>query len=128
MIYGYGGTIHGTNHVNVEVSKKGEVVSVWFRCMPIPFDQSIAGPEREVEMRRMYNEQAKHNPKLVAVDVRRDDDQTEGVMLSQLLDKNGKLQIENLKLSAENSKLKDDLETMSKAFVALRIIADRYSK
>lgn len=56
MIYGHENTIHRTNLVNVEVDKNGKVVSVWFRCMPLPFDQRVVGTDRSKEMRSMYKE------------------------------------------------------------------------
>lgn len=66
MIYGYDGTIHSTTHLHVETNK-GKVVAVWFRCMPIPFEQCPVDPERAAEMERMYVETSVR--KLVAVDV-----------------------------------------------------------
>lgn len=38
--YGDGGTIHGTNHVDVCVDELGHVVQVWFRCQMLPFRAS----------------------------------------------------------------------------------------
>jgi hypothetical protein len=52
--YGFGQTIHGTGHVDVEIDRNGDVVAVWFRCMPLPFEQSTADKQRASEMRRMY--------------------------------------------------------------------------
>lgn len=52
--YGNGGTIHRTEKLNVELDKTGKVVAVWFRCQPLPFDQSIADDSRAKEMNRMY--------------------------------------------------------------------------
>jgi hypothetical protein len=37
IYYGDGGTIHGSTELSVEVNSKGEVVSVWFRCLTLPF-------------------------------------------------------------------------------------------
>lgn len=51
--YGNGGTIHRSGHVDVEVSKEGKVVAVWFRCQALPFKQSEASIERVAEMMRM---------------------------------------------------------------------------
>lgn len=57
FIYGRNNTIHRTKLLNIEVDKKtGEVVSVWFRCMALPFDVTKADKERANEMRRMYKE------------------------------------------------------------------------
>jgi hypothetical protein len=47
--YGGGGTIHGTGHVSVETDKDGNVVSVWFRCCPLPFKQSKVDTNRADE-------------------------------------------------------------------------------
>lgn len=52
--YGDGGTIHSTSVVNVETDNAGNVVSVWFRCQPLPFDQRWVGPDRALEMVMMY--------------------------------------------------------------------------
>lgn len=52
--YGDGGTIHSTGVVNVEVDTNGRVVSVWFRCQPLPFDTTVVTPSRAAEQRRMY--------------------------------------------------------------------------
>ena len=55
FIYGRNNTIHRTKLLNIEIDEKtGEVVSVWFRCMPLPFDVHYAEKERADEMRRMY--------------------------------------------------------------------------
>ncbi len=63
--YGGSGTIHGTEQVNVEVCD-GRVVSVWFRCCALPFDQTEVDSERAREMDRMM---LGHIPKLVGVQV-----------------------------------------------------------
>ena len=52
--YGDGGTIHSTGLVNVEVDANGRVVSVWFRCQPLPFDSTVVSASRAREQRRMY--------------------------------------------------------------------------
>jgi len=70
MIYGHDKTIHGTEHLDVEVDKNGKVVSVWFRCMALPFEQSLAQPWRANEMNRMYSERSMG--RLVAVEVERE--------------------------------------------------------
>lgn len=57
FIYGRENTIHRTKLLNIEVDKKtGEVISVWFRCMALPFNVTKADKERADEMRRMYKE------------------------------------------------------------------------
>lgn len=65
--YGHPNTWHQSGEVNVETSADGRVVSVWFRCMPLPFDQTIVGKERAADMVRMYGEIDKRN--IVAVEV-----------------------------------------------------------
>jgi len=67
MIYGHDGTIHDTKLVNVEVDKDGKVVSVWFRCCALPFDQTVVDESRANEMRAMYG--SRRMPDLLAVDV-----------------------------------------------------------
>lgn len=54
MIYGNDKTIHRTGQLDVETDCKGNVVAVWFRCMALPFRQSVSGTDRAEEMRRMY--------------------------------------------------------------------------
>jgi hypothetical protein len=49
--YGDGGTWHQTERLDVEVDEAGRVVSVWFRCQMIPFEQVQVGRERAIEMR-----------------------------------------------------------------------------
>lgn len=53
-IYGRDQTIHRTTGVNVEVNKKGQVVSVWFRCRPLPFTQCVVQVARARDMVKMY--------------------------------------------------------------------------
>jgi hypothetical protein len=66
--YGHGGTIHGTNHVDVETDAEGNVVAVWFRCCAIPFEQmkhNKYSNNRVQAMKNLYkNKQA---PKLHAI-------------------------------------------------------------
>jgi hypothetical protein len=52
--YGDDKTIHQTEEVNVEVDSSGKVVSVWFRCSPLPFTQTLADEYRAKDMRSMY--------------------------------------------------------------------------
>ena len=68
MIYGHDGTIHGIQHLNVELDKNGQVVSVWFRCMALPFDQTIVESSRAKEMRNMSKDVNK-KCKINAVDI-----------------------------------------------------------
>ncbi len=35
--YGDGGTIHGTNHLDICTDEDGNVMQVWFRCQLLPF-------------------------------------------------------------------------------------------
>jgi hypothetical protein len=54
MLYGRDGTWHQTKEINVELDINGNVVSVWFRCMALPFTQTTVGDSRAEEMKRMY--------------------------------------------------------------------------
>jgi hypothetical protein len=57
FIYGRENTIHHTKLLNIETDNKtGEVVSVWFRCMALPFDVTEVDKERANEMRKAYKE------------------------------------------------------------------------
>lgn len=66
----YGGdqTIHRTGYVDVETDSKGRVVSVWFRCQPLPFKQTVVGVDRANDMRGMY-EKGPENFRLLGVQV-----------------------------------------------------------
>jgi len=48
--YGDGGTIHGNMSLDVEVYK-GKVVSVWYRCAMLPFEEHKVNKQRAEEMR-----------------------------------------------------------------------------
>lgn len=50
--YGDNATIHSTTILNVE-THNGEVVSVWFRCQPIAFDQTEVDDDRATAMKAM---------------------------------------------------------------------------
>ncbi len=52
--YGDDRTMHGSMFVDVEVTAGGTVVSVWFRCMPLPFKQIFVDNQRMKEMEEMY--------------------------------------------------------------------------
>ena len=52
--YGNGGTIHHTEHVDVEIGPDGKVCAVWFRCQPLPFKEHECDIERALGMDRMY--------------------------------------------------------------------------
>ena len=55
FIYGRNNTIHRTKLLNIEVDvKTGEVVSVWFRCLALPFDVTKVDKQRADEMKMMY--------------------------------------------------------------------------
>lgn len=56
--YGGDGTVHGTGHLNIERDHNGHIVSVWFRCQPLPFDVTEVRNARAVEMRSMYERQS----------------------------------------------------------------------
>ena len=66
MLYGHDKTIHQTTEVNVELDKQGRVVSVWFRCAPLPFTQDRVDDDRAREMDRMYADMEPH--KIVAIE------------------------------------------------------------
>ena len=51
--YGDQRTIHGTEHLDIELDSEGKVVSVWFRCMALPFQSTVVGYDRAAEMRTM---------------------------------------------------------------------------
>ena len=53
--YGDGGTIHDTIGLDIEM-KDGVVVSVWFRCQPLPFKVTEVREYRANEMQSMYRE------------------------------------------------------------------------
>lgn len=73
MIYGHDGTIHGTQHVDVEV-RHGEVVAVWFRCCMIPFEQCNVGAERAESMREVSKDvNAKFKLNAVDIDMGREE-------------------------------------------------------
>ena len=52
--YGDGGTIHASSDINVELDDQGRVVSVWFRCCPLQFTQTVVDTNRAQDMRAMY--------------------------------------------------------------------------
>ena len=64
-IYGYDETMHRTNFVDVETNEDGQVVAVWFRHMPVRFEQCLIGPARAEEMKKMYKNSKP--PKLHAI-------------------------------------------------------------
>jgi hypothetical protein len=37
MIYGHNKTIHRTGTIDIQMTKTGQVVAVWFRCLSLPF-------------------------------------------------------------------------------------------
>ena len=68
FIYGRNNTIHHTKLLNIEMDKRtGEVVSVWFRCMALPFDVTKVDRERANEMRTAYKEQGV--PQINAIEI-----------------------------------------------------------
>lgn len=68
MIYGHNGTIHRTTKLDVEVDRDGKVVSVWYRCMLLPFKQANVDQPRAASMRSCYADKKKIRP-LLAVEV-----------------------------------------------------------
>ena len=69
MIYGHDKTIHRTTALDVE-TYKGKVVSVWFRCMALPFQQDEATEERANQMERMSKE-INEKEEIHAIDIKR---------------------------------------------------------
>lgn len=59
MIYGNNGTVHGTEKLNIEVDRKGNILSVWFRCSTLPFDVTVVNKDRANEMRKHHEEAEK---------------------------------------------------------------------
>lgn len=55
--YGDSNTIHSNSEVNVEINPKGQVIAVWFRCMRLPFTQTIVDGLRAEEMSKSYKEE-----------------------------------------------------------------------
>jgi hypothetical protein len=49
-LYGNSGTIHRTGYLDVETDPRGRVVSVWFRCLRLPFVQTSVPMERRFEL------------------------------------------------------------------------------
>lgn len=67
-IYGRNNTIRHTKLLNIEIDERtGEVVSVWYRCMALPFDVTKVDKERSEEMRRAYKEQGV--PQINAIEI-----------------------------------------------------------
>ena len=57
FIYGGENTIHRTKLLNIEIDRwTGKVVSVWFRCLHLPFDVTSVDKNRSKEMKRVYEE------------------------------------------------------------------------
>lgn len=52
--YGDDKTIHGSTQVNVELDSNGKVVSVWYRCMMLPFTQDTVESDRARSMDEAY--------------------------------------------------------------------------
>lgn len=65
--YGDGGTIHGSTDLDVEV-RDGKVVSVWFRCQMLPFNQRNVSAMRADVMERAY--QGYPNVLITGIEVR----------------------------------------------------------
>lgn len=65
--YGFNGTIHHSEQLDVETDHNGEVVAVWFRCMPLPFQQTYCDGRRADSMRDLNREG--NLSRLVAVEV-----------------------------------------------------------
>lgn len=52
QLYGDGGTIHNTRHLDIEIHE-GQVVAVWFRCRTIAFQQVEVDAARAAEAARV---------------------------------------------------------------------------
>jgi hypothetical protein len=48
--YGDNRTIHSSTKIQIEQDVEGNVVSVWFRCLTIPFEVVTVGEARGKEM------------------------------------------------------------------------------
>lgn len=59
FIYGRNNTIHSTKFLHIETDWKGQVVSVWFRCLALPFKQVKVNRQRANEMREAYKKDMK---------------------------------------------------------------------
>ena len=46
--------MHRTGVVNIEVGPDGHVSAVWFRCLRVPFDETLVSADRSAEMRKSY--------------------------------------------------------------------------
>jgi hypothetical protein len=65
MIYGHNKTIHRTGTIDIQMTKTGQVVAVWFRCLSLPFRVSIVdgyGPDYTPLLQRDL-------PRIRAIDV-----------------------------------------------------------
>lgn len=62
-------TIHATEHLDVETDETGAVISVWFRCQMLPFEQTRVDASRAEEMRRAYRGHSDEPTRLIAVEV-----------------------------------------------------------
>lgn len=65
--YGHDKTLHRTTKLNIEVDGSGQVVSVWYRCILLPFDVTVVDKNRANDMKDVYDNGV--IPKLLAVDV-----------------------------------------------------------
>lgn len=68
IFYGDGGTIHHSGELDIEMFE-GKVVSVWFRCMLLPFTEHEVKENRASEMRGAYNHEGSV-PDLTGVEVK----------------------------------------------------------
>ena len=71
-MYKRGNTIHGKGILDIEVDEKtGEVVSVWYNCLALPFKAKKVRKERADELRSMY----KHpHPMISGITLEEDDE------------------------------------------------------
>src|SRR4030095_14529065 len=68
--YGDNRTIHQTQYLDIETDRRGGVVAVWFRCMSLPFRQTVVDENRADQMRTMYLESdGETYPKINSINV-----------------------------------------------------------
>jgi hypothetical protein len=75
MDYKKQNTIHGKGILSIEVDEEtGEVVSVWYNCLALPFKAHATRKERADEMRRMYTREI---PQIIGIEI----DTEDGIIL-----------------------------------------------
>lgn len=59
--YGWNGTVHASELLNIQLGPDGKPIAVWFRCQMLPFDVSHVNQPRGVENQSL--------PRIMAVEV-----------------------------------------------------------